>query len=441
MTEYTAADFRELIAARIRAERTTISLRWLERLRVLLPVDVGQVFPAEGLLDHIPALIEEIARYIEAPDREAVSANTAVISKAQELGTLRHAQEASVHQLLAEYRLLGGILSSFVEEELERLGITPAATEAVALMGRLHNALSTLLQTTMDTFVTEYTATIASHATTLESFNRMVSHELRQPLGTLMYAVPLLRTAIGETGREKEHHLLDVMDRNIARLVELIERLEILSRLKSPPASAPHVQRIELSALAKEVVYQLREMADSRGVALVVDETLPVVVVDPGRLELVLMNLVSNAIKYSDPEKADRFVRIDGLRSGTGHCTLMISDNGLGIPKESQAAVFDRHVRAHADLDDAFGIRGSGLGLTIVAECIEALGGEIQLQSEPGEGSTFILTLPVAPEPAVESASATSLTALGDQPTPPLATGWRIPLFPFPFSLVPCPVK
>jgi hypothetical protein len=101
-----------------------------------------------------------------------------------------------------------------------------------------------------------------------------------------------------------------------------------------------------------------------------VDETLPVVVVDPGRLELVLMNLVSNAIKYSDPEKADRFVRIDGLRSGTGHCTLMISDNGLGIPKESQAAVFDRHVRAHADLDDAFGIRGSGLGLTIVAECI-----------------------------------------------------------------------
>ena len=424
MTEYTAADFCEVIAARIRAEQTAISLRWLERLRSLLPVDVGQVFPTEGLLDHIPALIEEIARYIEAPDREAVAANTAVISKAQELGTLRHAQEASIHQLLAEYRLLGGILSTFVEEELGRLGITTVATEAVALMRRLHNALSTLLQTTVDTFVTEYTATIASHSTTLESFNRMVSHELRQPLGTLMYAVPLLRTALGETGREKEHHLLDVMDRNIARLVQLIDRLEILSRLKSPPASAPDVQRIELSALAQEVVHQLHEMADSRGVALIVDRALPVVVVDSGRLELVLMNLVSNAIKYSDPGKAERFVRIDGRPSAAeGRCTLVIRDNGLGIPKESQAAVFDRHVRAHADLDAAFGIRGSGLGLTIVAECVEALGGEIQLESEPGEGSTFILTLPVAPEPAAESTLSTGLPPLADESALPYTAG------------------
>jgi signal transduction histidine kinase len=203
LSDLTAAGFGDLMAERISAEHLSISARWLERLRDLLTVEANEVFPTEHLLDHIPALIQDVAHYIRSPATEAVAANTSITMKAQELGELRHLQRASVHQLLAEYRLLGNILTVFVQEELERLGIAPAASEAIEVLRRLNDAIWILMQTTVNTFVSQYTSTIDSHAARLESFNRMVSHELRQPLGTLMYALPLLKAeaARGDTGR------------------------------------------------------------------------------------------------------------------------------------------------------------------------------------------------------------------------------------------------
>src|SRR4051794_21635650 len=122
LADLTAADFGDLISERIRAEHVAISARWLDRLRGLLSVEANDVFPTDQLLDHIPALIQEVAAYVRAPETEAVVANTAIITKAKELGELRHAQQASVHQLLAEYRLLGSILANFVQEELQTFG-------------------------------------------------------------------------------------------------------------------------------------------------------------------------------------------------------------------------------------------------------------------------------------------------------------------------------
>ena len=112
MPDLTAAGFGDQIAERISAEHVPISVRWLERLRGLLTVEANEVFPTEQLLDHIPGLIQDVADYIRSPKTEAVAANTSITAKARELGQLRHTQRASVHQLLAEYRLLGNILTS-----------------------------------------------------------------------------------------------------------------------------------------------------------------------------------------------------------------------------------------------------------------------------------------------------------------------------------------
>ena len=91
------------------------------RCAALLTVPAGEVFPSEQLLDHIPALVEEIASYLVAPGDREIAANTAVMAKARELGQLRHAQRASVHQLLHEYEILGDFLETFLVEETERL--------------------------------------------------------------------------------------------------------------------------------------------------------------------------------------------------------------------------------------------------------------------------------------------------------------------------------
>ncbi len=395
MADITAANFGDLIAERIRAEHITLSARWLQRLRAMLLVETNDVFPTEHLLDHIPALIDELAQYVSAPQEEAVVANTAVISKAQELGLLRHAQAASVHQLLAEYRLLGGILTSFVQAELPQLGALPDAGEAIEVLRRLNEAIWLLMQTTVNTFVAEYTGTISSHAARLESFNRMVSHELRQPLGTMMYAMPLLRNETRRGDAARQEHLLGVMERNVLKLTQVIEQLESLSRLRTAGPDGPGTQRTDVATVAWEVARQLREMADARGVEIRIGEGLPELVIDMARLELILMNLMSNAVKYGDPGKAQRLVSVEPVSlDDAASVGFAVRDNGLGIPADHLATVFRRFVRVHAERDSELGVRGSGLGLAIAAECAEAVGGTIRVESTVGLGTTFFVSVP-----------------------------------------------
>ena len=112
--------------------------------------------------------------------------------KATELGRLRHAQRASVHQVLREYRALRLVIARFIEEEADRHHLAPGVSEVLDLTNALDAAIEALLQTTIDAFVAQYTETITQHTTQLEGFNRMVTHELRQPLGTFQFALKLL---------------------------------------------------------------------------------------------------------------------------------------------------------------------------------------------------------------------------------------------------------
>ena len=121
----------------------------------------SEVFASEALLDHIPNLIEEIAKFIAVPER-GIASNTFVVAKARELGELRHEQHASVHQLLGEYELLRGILESFAGEEATRLGLDPDRLEVLGAVQKINRAVALLTQTTVDTFVERYTATISA---------------------------------------------------------------------------------------------------------------------------------------------------------------------------------------------------------------------------------------------------------------------------------------
>jgi two-component system OmpR family sensor kinase len=226
----------------------------------------------------------------------------------------------------------------------------------------------------------------------------MVSHELRQPLGTLLYAVPLLKAAIDNGPKSQQQHVADIMDRNIFKLTELTEQLAVMSRLQSRPLDTPDVQETDVATVGREVARQLREMAEARAVELFVDDSLPTLVIDVARLELILVNLVSNAIKYSDPAKSQRFVRVEASPSDDpAAAVIAVRDNGLGVAEADLPKIFDRFVRFHASRDTELGVRGSGLGLAIAAECAQAIGGSISCQSELGTGTTFYVTIPLVP--------------------------------------------
>src|SRR5436190_17551678 len=187
MTIVTAEDYAGIVSQRVAAERLTLARKWLNRLNELMTVKANEVFPSKQLLDHIPALIEQIAEYLSAPADEEISANTTVIEKARELGQLRHQQQASVHQLLREYEILGEILEDFVVEETERLGLRPSSQQCFEILRRLTRSARTLTRTTNDTFISEYTSTIHERDNRIKAFNRMASHELRSPIGTLLF--------------------------------------------------------------------------------------------------------------------------------------------------------------------------------------------------------------------------------------------------------------
>jgi signal transduction histidine kinase len=387
----TSTDFGDVIAAQMRSHHRAIAERWLERLVVLLPVDAIAIFPSDQMLDHIPALIAELAEYLRVPEDQAIAANAAVVMKATELGKLRHAQRASVHQLLREYQLLGAILAAFVQEQTTLLGLTPDPLEAMALLTRLHSGVGVLQQTTVDTFIATYTDTISRQTDRLGSFNRLVSHELRQPLSALQAAVELLKARQSGENSATERPIA-IIDRNVVRLIDLTRQLETVSRLRDDDNAK--VQNVDLSAVALDVARQLREMSDARGVRLRISPNLGSLRIDVARIELVLINLISNAIKYSDPNKAERVVEVRRADAHVDGIAIDVCDNGIGIDDAHVDKIFTRFFRVHSSRNSDESTSGLGLGLSIVKECIDALNGSISVKSAIGEGTTITLWLP-----------------------------------------------
>ncbi len=365
--------------------------QWLERLIALVPVDARSVFPTDLLLDHIPALITEIGKYVAEPADEDIAARSIVISKARELGQLRHRQQASLHQVLREYDLLGDVLEEFVIEETSVITPPPSVSQCLDAWRRVGRAVRVLMQVTAGTFISQYTETVTIQGRRLERFNRSIGHELRNVLGTLEFGAALL-AGDAPTDEAQRRRLGMTVRRNADRALKIIRSLEQLPRsgeLKDTPTE----QTVELHEVIQEVFRQLQDMADERGVELRWLSQPTLAHLDTGTLELVLINLVANAIKYSDRGKPERFVAV-AARAENDHYEIRITDNGIGIPEAAVPSIFGRFVRAHASLDDELGVEGTGLGLAIVDECVSALGGEIHVESTVGVGTTFTVRIP-----------------------------------------------
>lgn len=383
----------ESLAAKLHAAQRQLAGQWLEQLNAILPVEKQEVFPGAQLLDHIPQIIEEIAHYLKAPAEEAIGANTAVMAKAEELGLLRYQQRASVHQLLREYHLLGTLLEEFITCEVAKMGTRADAVEALQALGRVSQAVRVLQQQTIDTFVGKYSETIERQTGQLRGFTRLVSHEIRQPLGVLQLIARMLPSNEPGAGR-----LVEMLGRNVSRLGDTAGKLERLARLtRASDGDSPTEQEVNFTALCGDVARQLEDMAASRGVTIVVDDDLPCIVTDSGRAELAVVNLMANAIKYSDPDKTDRFVRV--RRTPGSGPSIVIEDNGIGIPAGKVVVIFEQFVRAHSDRDEELGAQGLGLGLAIVRESMEAMKGSVTVTSEDRAGAAFTLTWPTPETP------------------------------------------
>lgn len=231
-------------------------------------------------------------------------------------------------------------------------------------------------------------------------FVSTVSHELRTPLTSIKGYIDLILD--GEAGEvnEIQQEFLSIVKENSDRLVELINDMLDISRIESGRIVLK-VQPLDVAERVAGAVNTFRAVTDQQGRTIHVDvpDDLPKAAGDPDRVGQVLINFISNAIKYS-PEGGDVHVRVsaDGTRVRVG-----ISDEGIGIEPEDQARLFTKFYRVDSSLTREIG--GTGLGLSICKSIIELLGGEVGVESEPGSGSTFWFTLPLASERHVRTPS------------------------------------
>jgi signal transduction histidine kinase len=213
-----------------------------------------------------------------------------------------------------------------------------------------------------------------------------VGHELRTPLTVIRGNVDLMR----KVGVEDEESLHSI-ELEIQHLTRLVEDLLLLAQAETGKLPM-NLDRIELDTLLLEVFNQARVLAGEGHAMSIGDIDQVIVCGDRDRLKQVLMNLVANAIKYSE-ESGEISV---GLSKQEGRARLEVHDSGSGIPTEELPFIFERFYRgdkARHRLEEGAGF---GLGLSIAYWIVRNHGGEIEAQSEKGEGSTFTVTLPLA---------------------------------------------
>ncbi len=224
---------------------------------------------------------------------------------------------------------------------------------------------------------------------TREEFVANVSHELRTPLSLIKgYVETLLDGA--RDNPEVAERFLKIIERNANRLDLLIQDLLTISALESEKIKL-NLQPVELHALAAKVLTDLNAKAENKNVALVNDVPELTAHGDVNRLDQVLANLVDNAIKYG---RAEGHVTVGGKKRDDGALEIFVRDDGPGIPAEALDRVFERFYRVDKARSRDQG--GTGLGLSIVKHIVQAHGGEVRVESEVGQGSTFFFTLPVA---------------------------------------------
>ncbi|RKH60441.1 ATP-binding protein [Corallococcus llansteffanensis] len=218
-----------------------------------------------------------------------------------------------------------------------------------------------------------------------DDFLAIAGHELRTPLTALQLQLHSLTGLVRDVENPRVKERLERAQGQAQRLGELTEELLDVVRLGAGRPQ-PVVEDCDLAELSREVVDRFAEAVTRSGCQLQVFAEEPARGRwERTRIEQVMTNLLSNALKYGAGQPVELWVK-----AGADRATLVVRDGGIGIPLEAQARIFDRFERAVSS--SSFG--GLGLGLWIARQVVEAHGGVIHVESEPGRGATFTVELP-----------------------------------------------
>jgi signal transduction histidine kinase len=225
----------------------------------------------------------------------------------------------------------------------------------------------------------------------LSHFLANMSHELRTPLNAIIGLTEMMVTNAARFGTEKAQEPLQRVNRAGTHLLGLINQVLDLSKIEAGKLEL-NPQTVQLRPLIDEVIGTAGQLAEQNKNRLVVDarENLGALTVDPMRLRQILLNLLSNACKFTKAGEVKLAAR--KVSNGTSFVEFAVSDTGIGMTAEQQAKLFEEFSQADATTAQRFG--GTGLGLALSRKLARMMGGDVTVTSEPGKGSIFTVRLP-----------------------------------------------
>ena len=388
------------------ARRELITSQWVERVRAERKIDASDGLPREELMDHLPKLFDNLTDQLRQADPEVHASEAS--RNAQAHGDHRWEQQYRLDELLREISILRLVFMRHLVEFQREYPAFVQETEWLALR-IIHQYFDRLAMDSTSQFVgrQQETLHIANQALAeanekMEAFNdqllfqderrlqtlRTISHEVRNHLNAISVVVNILAK---EPNPAVCHEYLEMLSRNLMDISALTNQLLDFAGLLSG-GERLNLELCDPVPLFDELVLFFHEMAHGKGIAFtgVFDPDIGQVMTDRHKLHRIAMNLVSNAIKYTPAGEVTLAFR----RRNASEWAIEVRDTGPGIPKEERVRIFQEFHRVPATTG---GQPGAGLGLAISQQLVHLLGGEIEVDSEVGKGTTFRVILPREP--------------------------------------------
>lgn len=360
------------LAALIRRERDTLLAEWRHEVRQL---SIAHSLDVPTLNDHIPDLLAELADELEAYSDESMIGELKKNSVIHGLDRLRLGFD--IEEVVAEYNALRDVIQDLIERH------------DLSLRGPVNRTINRVIDMSIGLAVKTYATQKALEIQQRrEEHLAFVAHDLRSPLASIAMAAKLLERTVPDVVKdERASTLLETMHRNVRRLNSLVVKVvQEDANLKAKVNEKVERQEVNLTELVELLVSDLSPLAAASHLRLInkVPEELTAFA-DANMLSLIFQNLISNAIDYT-PNGEVIIGAQKNKESAAVEC--WVSDNGTGIPADRLEKVFDK---LETDPDKKSGM---GLGLAIVKQFVEAHGGQVSVDSELGQGSTFRFTIP-----------------------------------------------
>jgi signal transduction histidine kinase len=390
-------DFSQLLGKKI----DTIRKNWVEAVRLDRQITSADNLPSSAIQDHLPDVLRAMATVLSQSQSSDIES---IVQNSLHHGALRAAQGFAPTEIAREYRLLRQVIFSTLESDLLMGTVQEVMRVYHVINSTIDEAIAQCFKSYVDERLRELQHLQIQLELTNQELTRLVkanqdnlsqlAHELKNPLNSIIgYSELFLRSSqknaeVQDSVPNLEH--IQRVIRNGRQLLHFINDALEISRYSAGKIKL-HLEPTDVHSLIKNVVEMLEPLAAAKQLTLVVDcDRAPVTVLtDSLRLQQIITNLLSNAIRYTDSGT----VQLTCEKLSNNQWSIAVTDTGIGIAPEDQFHVFEPFYQAgnpKTQLSES-----TGLGLAIVSQLVELMQGKIKLFSQIGVGSTFTVILPL----------------------------------------------